>query len=30
MWAHITYITKDDFFPTFYVAFFAAIIENNI
>ena len=30
MRAHITHITKDDFFPTFRVAFFATITENNI
>jgi len=30
MRAHITHITKDDFFPAFRVTFFAAIIENNI
>jgi len=30
MQAYITYITKDDFFPTFHTAFFTTIIENNI
>jgi hypothetical protein len=30
MRAHITYITKDDFFPAFRIAFFAAMTENNI
>ena len=30
MRAHITHITKDDFFPAFRVAFFAAMTENNI
>jgi hypothetical protein len=28
--AHILYITKDDFFPTFYAAFKETITENNI
>jgi hypothetical protein len=30
MRAHITHITKDDFFPAFRVAFFPAMTENNI
>ena len=30
MRAHITHITKDDFFPAFRNAFFAAITESNI
>jgi hypothetical protein len=30
MQAHITHITKDDFFPAFHIAFFTAMTENNI
>jgi hypothetical protein len=30
MSTYITYITKDDFFPAFYIAFNTAIIESNI
>ena len=30
MRAHITHITKDDFFPAFRSAFFAALTESNI
>jgi hypothetical protein len=30
MLAYITHITKDDFFPAFYNAFFAIMTESNI
>lgn len=30
MQAHITHITKDDFFPAFHAAFFTAMTESNI
>ena len=30
MQAHVTYITKEDFFPTFYAAYEAAMIEKTI
>jgi hypothetical protein len=30
MRAHITHITKDDFFPAFHAAFLSAMTENNI
>jgi hypothetical protein len=30
MQAHITHITKDDFFPAFYAAFNIAMTESNI
>ena len=30
MWAHMSHITKDDFFPAFYAAFNIAMTESNI
>ena len=30
MRAHITHITKDDFFPAFHATFLCAMTENNI